>query len=56
VNHRVHKALDLYDFDAITNYIRDTSSDVVLPRTLGEIVERALVLRLRGFGLSLGNH
>jgi hypothetical protein len=55
VNRLVHEALDLYDLTAIADYIRDSNPDVALPRDLNEVVHEALVRRLTGCGLSLGN-
>jgi hypothetical protein len=55
LNRLVHEALDLYDFTAIADYVRDSNPDIAFPRDFNEVVHEALDIRLRGFGLSLGN-
>jgi hypothetical protein len=55
VHRLIHQTLNLYDFTATADYIRVTHPGVVLPCELDELVREALVNRLVGCGLSLGN-
>ena len=52
----IHQALDNYDLTAISDFVRISNLGVAIPRALDEFVGEALLRRLRGLGLTLGNH